>query len=83
MAAAEHAGRNAGRTLLVLDTEEGSPAEQLYLKCGYTRSGVIPQFALSAGGSLITTVVFYKLIEVERSLISQENNHANETTDHR
>lgn len=62
MGAVEEAARAAGRTLLVLDTEQGSAAEQLYVKCGYARAGVIPQFALSADGSLITTVVFYKLI---------------------
>ncbi len=62
MAAAEEAARAAGRTLLVLDTEQGSAAERLYEKCGYTRSGVIPRFALGADGSLITTVVFYKLL---------------------
>ena len=62
MAAAEEAARDAGRTLLVLDTEQGSAAERLYERCGYTRSGVIPRYALGADGSLITTVVFYKLL---------------------
>jgi acetyltransferase len=62
LSAAEEAARAAGRTLLVLDTEQGSVAEKLYEKCGYMRSGVIPQYALSAAGSLITTVVFYKLL---------------------
>ena len=62
MGAAEESARAAGRTLLVLDTEQGSVAEKLYEKCGYTRAGVIPQYALSAEGSLITTVVFYKLL---------------------
>lgn len=62
MCAVEEAARKAGRTLLVLDTEQGSAAEQLYVKCGYTRAGVIPQYALSGDGSLITTVVFYRLI---------------------
>jgi ribosomal protein S18 acetylase RimI-like enzyme len=62
MTAAEEAGRRAGRTLLVLDTEQGSVAERLYEKCGYTRAGVIPQYALTTGGSLISTVVFYKLL---------------------
>ncbi|HEV7397844.1 MAG TPA: GNAT family N-acetyltransferase [Pyrinomonadaceae bacterium] len=54
--------RNAGRTLLVLDTEQASAAENLYRKCGYTESGVIPNFALNADGVLISTVVFYKLL---------------------
>lgn len=62
LGAAEEAARAAGRTLLVLDTEQGSVAEKLYEKLGYTRSGVIPQYALNADGSLITTVVFYKLL---------------------
>ena len=62
MGAVEAAARKAGRTLLVLDTEQGSVAEQLYEKCGYTRAGVIPEYALSADRSLITTVIFYKLI---------------------
>ncbi len=62
MNAVEESARAAGRTLLVLDTEQGSIAEQLYEKCGYTRAGVIPQYALSADYSLISTVVFYKLL---------------------
>lgn len=62
MRAVEEVAREMGRTLLVLDTEQGSVAERLYERCGYTRSGVIPQYALNADGSLITTVVFYKLL---------------------
>jgi acetyltransferase len=62
MSAVEEAAREAGRTLLVLDTEQDSLAERLYPKCGYTRVGIIPQYALSASSSLINTVVFYKLL---------------------
>lgn len=62
MSAVEEAARAAGRTLLVLDTEQDSIAERLYPKCGYTRVGIIPQYALSASSSLINTVVFYKLL---------------------
>jgi acetyltransferase len=62
MGAIEKSAREAGRTLLVLDTEQGSIAEKLYEKYGYTRAGVIPQYALSADGSLINTVLFYKLL---------------------
>ena len=62
MDAIEKSAREAGRTLLVLDTEQGSIAERLYERCGYTRAGIIPQYALSTDGSLINTVVFYKLL---------------------
>ena len=62
MGAAEEAARGEGRTLLVLDTEQGSVAERLYERCGYTRAGVIPRYALNADFSFISTVVFYKLL---------------------
>ena len=62
MKAAEDSARKEGRTLLVLDTEQGSTAEELYVKYGYTRAGVIPCYALGADRSFISTVVFYKLI---------------------
>lgn len=62
MDAVEETARAVGRTLLVLDTEQGSVAEKLYQRCGYTRAGVIPQYARSADYSFISTVVFYKLL---------------------
>ena len=62
MYAVEEAARSLGRTLLVLDTEQDSGAEKLYERCGYTRVGVIPQYARSTDYTLISTVVFYKLL---------------------
>lgn len=62
MSAIEEAAREAGRTLLYLDTIEGCAAEHLYVKCGYERAGVIPQFALSGVGVLEPTVIFYRLL---------------------
>lgn len=63
VAAIEDEARAIGRHLLVLDTERGSDAERLYERVGYTRAGVIPQFALNYDGSkLIDTVLFYKLL---------------------
>ena len=62
MGAIEKSAHEAGRTLLVLDTEQGSIAERLYEKYGYTRAGIIPQYARSTDGSLISTVLFYKLL---------------------
>lgn len=58
----EEAAREAGRTLLVLDTEQGSTAERLYERCGYKRAGVIPQYARQTDYSWISTVLFYKLL---------------------
>ena len=63
MNAIEAEARSAGRTTLVLDTREGDPSERLYTKLGYTRAGIIPQYARSADGSLHSTVYMYKLLE--------------------
>ena len=64
MQAVEDEARAAKRSLLVLDTEKGGSGEKLYERVGYTRAGIIPQFALNFDGShLIDTVVFYKLLD--------------------
>jgi acetyltransferase len=60
--ALEDEAQQMGRTLLVLDTELGSPAENLYPSCGYVRVGNIPQFARKTDGDLVATVVFYKTL---------------------
>jgi GNAT superfamily N-acetyltransferase len=57
--AAEAAARDAGRTLLVLDTASGD-AERLYERRGWQRVGTIPDFALLPDGALCNTVVYYK-----------------------
>ena len=63
MAAVEDEARAIGRNTLVLDTERGSAGEKLYERVGYTRVGVIPQFALDSTGShFIDSVFFYKLL---------------------
>jgi acetyltransferase len=51
-----------GRSLLVLDTRVGDPAERLYEQVGYQRVGVIPAFARSVEGTLDATVLFYKTL---------------------
>ena len=48
------------RTLLVLDTAAGCPAERLYHARGWTRAGEIPDFAREADGGLVPTVVYYR-----------------------
>jgi GNAT superfamily N-acetyltransferase len=60
MAEVDIVAAGAGRTLLVLDTETGSDAERLYLRSGWTRAGVIPDYALKAYGGLTSTTYFYK-----------------------
>jgi GNAT superfamily N-acetyltransferase len=60
--AAEAEARNAGRTLLVLDTQSGSDAERLYAREGWTRVGVVPNYALKPYGGLCDTTFFFKTI---------------------
>jgi GNAT superfamily N-acetyltransferase len=50
------------RSLLVLDTRRGDPAESLYTKIGYVPAGVIPRYARSSNGQLHDTVLFYKAL---------------------
>ena len=63
MQAAEAAAREAGRTLLVLDTVTGSDAERLYARLGWQRCGVIPGYALWPQGGFCDTTVFYRVLE--------------------
>ena len=60
MRAAEEAALAAGRTLLVLDTVTGSEAERLYRRLGWTRVGVVPDYALWPDGRFCDTTFFYK-----------------------
>jgi GNAT superfamily N-acetyltransferase len=62
MKAAEEAAREAGKTLLVLDTVTGSDAERLYARLGWQRCGVIPNYALWPHGGLCSTTVFYRML---------------------
>ncbi|MEU9157849.1 GNAT family N-acetyltransferase [Streptomyces sp. NPDC048417] len=57
---AEEAATAAGITLLHLDTETDSPAEHLYRSAGWTRAGVIPDYAADPGGVLRPTTLYYK-----------------------
>jgi ribosomal protein S18 acetylase RimI-like enzyme len=63
MAAVEDAARRAGRTLLVLDTRQGDPSEQLYRAQGYTFAGSIPAYARNGEGGLDATALYYRLLE--------------------
>lgn len=62
MAALDDLARQGGRTLLVLDTRQGDPSEQLYLSAGYMLAGVIPQYARNHDGTLAATALYYRLL---------------------
>jgi ribosomal protein S18 acetylase RimI-like enzyme len=62
MERAEAEARAEGKTLLVLDTVTGDPAERLYARLGWTRVGVIPDYALYPDGRPCATTVFWKKI---------------------
>ena len=59
---AEDAASAADITLLHLDTETDSPAEHLYRSTGWTRAGVIPDYAASPDGVLRPTTLYYKRV---------------------
>jgi len=59
MRAAEAAAGDCGKTLLVLDTANDE-AERLYERLGWTRVGVIPDFALLPRGGLCRTTLYYR-----------------------
>lgn len=60
MTALENEARRRGLHLLTLDTVTGSPAERLYARLGWTKSGIIPDYALFPDGRLCDTTVFWK-----------------------
>jgi len=66
MREAERQSAAAGRTLLVLDTATGDPAERLYARLGWNRLGVIPKYALYPDGRWCDTTVFWKDLEPGR-----------------
>jgi GNAT superfamily N-acetyltransferase len=59
---AERQAAAHGRTLLVLDTATGSPAETIYPRLGWIRTGTIPDYALWPDGGYCDTTIFYKRI---------------------
>lgn len=63
MRAVDETARACGRTLLVLDTVTGEPAERLYTRLGWQRVGVVPQFALFPDGQPCSTTFFYRRLE--------------------
>jgi GNAT superfamily N-acetyltransferase len=60
LATAEQAALDAGRTLLILDTETDSDADHLYRATGWTCYGIVPGYAADPGGVLRDCSFFYK-----------------------
>jgi GNAT superfamily N-acetyltransferase len=58
----EQASRAAGKSLLVLDTVTGGAAERLYARLGWTKSGIIPNYALMPDGAPCATTIFWKAL---------------------
>ena len=56
----EQASRQAGKTLLVLDTVTGESGERLYSRLGWTQAGVIPKYAHYPDGRWCDTTIFWK-----------------------
>ena len=63
MEGVERTSREAGRTLLVLDTAEGSAAQSLYASMGWNRLGTIPGYALTPDGTPCGTTFFWKRVD--------------------
>ncbi|MFI6938130.1 GNAT family N-acetyltransferase [Streptomyces sp. NPDC050418] len=61
LAAVEAYAAGAGVTLLVLDTETGSPAERMYRAAGWTEVGTVPGYAADPQGVLMPSTYFYKV----------------------
>jgi GNAT superfamily N-acetyltransferase len=61
MARAEQEAKARNRTLLVLDTA-GSEAERLYVRTGWQRVGVVPDYAMWPAGGFCDTIFFWKKV---------------------
>jgi GNAT superfamily N-acetyltransferase len=63
MAQLEEEARRRGRWLLVLDTVPGENGYRLYVREGWTRTGIIPDYAMFPDGRLCDTAVFWKRLD--------------------
>ena len=63
MSAVEDEAFRRGRTVLLLDTETGSPAEEVYKTLGWTEIGKVPAYSVSPSGELKGETFFYKQLQ--------------------
>jgi ribosomal protein S18 acetylase RimI-like enzyme len=66
MRAVEREALDAGRTLIVLDTNTGSDAERLYRSLGYRELGVIPDYTIGPDSAGYASTFFYKSLATEQ-----------------
>jgi GNAT superfamily N-acetyltransferase len=63
MARVEQEARRRGRWLLVLDTVPGENGHRLYLREGWTQTGLVPDYALFPNGRLCDTAIMWKRLD--------------------
>ena len=63
MAQAEEEAKRRGRWLLVLDTVPGENGYRLYLRAGWTQTGLVPNYALFPDGRLCDTAIMWKRLD--------------------
>lgn len=61
MRALDDVARTVGKTVLVLDTADPG-AERLYVRLGWERVGVVPDYALMPDGALCATTFMWKRV---------------------
>lgn len=60
IAAVHDAARERGRSLVILNTREGNPAEHFYRAHGYRPAGVIPGYTIGIGGERHGNLAMYR-----------------------
>jgi GNAT superfamily N-acetyltransferase len=63
MARVEAEAQRHGRWLLVLDTVPGESGHRLYLRAGWTQTGLVPDYALFPDGRLCDTAIMWKRLD--------------------
>jgi GNAT superfamily N-acetyltransferase len=63
MARIEEEARRQGRWLLVLDTVPGENGHRVYLRAGWTQTGLVPDYALFPDGRLCDTAIMWKRLD--------------------
>ncbi|WP_116137386.1 GNAT family N-acetyltransferase [Trinickia diaoshuihuensis] len=60
LAAVDEHAREAGKSVLLLDTVTGGDAERLYERAGWLKVGTVPNYALMPDGAFCGTTFFHK-----------------------